>query len=283
MSQRPLLKCLLIAAMIVSGCTQRVQAQPVPSPLSIVSPPNDSFAAPGQTIQVKVTRAQNSDIEAVAVHAFDWTEPLQGSDPLTFSLTIPPTAPPGPVQLIAVDMTPRLTRGVGGMSAPIILNVTSASVSSLRPTRSMLRFKYPGAQTWLTVVGLSASGTPISLQNSDKLACSSLNATIAEIDSARSVTSRSAGSTEINCIYSNVDGSQAQVRIPVLVAALIPGDLNGNGRVDLEDLAIVQGVLNTPSNGRNDARDLNHDGKIDALDARVLSTLCTYPRCATHK
>jgi len=60
------------------------------------------------------------------------------------------------------------------------------------------------------------------------------------------------------------------------------GDLNGDGQVDKSDLNILMDALNTPANGPNDARDLNHDGVINALDARILVTLCTHPGCAVQ-
>jgi hypothetical protein len=70
--------------------------------------------------------------------------------------------------------------------------------------------------------------------------------------------------------------------VPLQVDQANRGDFNGDGKIDSDDLNIINNALNTPATGPNDARDLNHDGKIDALDARVLATLCTYPRCATH-
>jgi sugar lactone lactonase YvrE len=58
------------------------------------------------------------------------------------------------------------------------------------------------------------------------------------------------------------------------------GDVNGDGQVDKVDLGLIMEALNTPANGPNDPRDLNHDGVINLLDARILVTLCTYPGCA---
>ena len=59
------------------------------------------------------------------------------------------------------------------------------------------------------------------------------------------------------------------------------GDLDGDNDVDQDDLSILLKALNTLSTGPGDPRDLNADGKIDAVDARILTNLCSRPRCAT--
>jgi len=60
----------------------------------------------------------------------------------------------------------------------------------------------------------------------------------------------------------------------------IPGDLDGDGDVDKDDLSIVLDARNTPASGPDDPRDLDGDGLITGLDARMLVTLCTLPGCA---
>ena len=66
-----------------------------------------------------------------------------------------------------------------------------------------------------------------------------------------------------------------------LLPASFTGDLNGDGIIDLKDVAIIQRALNTAANRPYDARDRNNDGKIDALDVRLLTTQCRYERCAS--
>jgi hypothetical protein len=78
------------------------------------------------------------------------------------------------------------------------------------------------------------------------------------------------------------DGSAFSAPASVTLTVPILGDINGDGRVDSTDLAAIVAALNTPANGPNDIRDLNGDGTINALDSRILVTLCTQAGCATH-
>ena len=61
----------------------------------------------------------------------------------------------------------------------------------------------------------------------------------------------------------------------------VRGDLDGDRDVDLNDLAIIIVNRNKPASGPTDPRDLDKDGKITVLDARILTTLFTRPGGAT--
>jgi hypothetical protein len=89
------------------------------------------------------------------------------------------------------------------------------------------------------------------------------------------------GTTTVTCTARDGSGNQASGGFTVEIRAR-PGDIDRDGDVDLNDLNIVLVARNTPASGPDDSRDLNHDGTIDALDARILTTLCTRPRCATQ-
>ena len=75
------------------------------------------------------------------------------------------------------------------------------------------------------------------------------------------------------------DTGNYRVRLITGVASA-KGDFNGDGQVDSKDVALITAALNKPASGPNDPRELNHDGIINALDARILVTLCTHPGCA---
>lgn len=73
---------------------------------------------------------------------------------------------------------------------------------------------------------------------------------------------------------------------PILVAldlrrAPTPGDVDSDGDIDREDVALITAARNQPAAGPDDPRDVNSDGAIDVTDARLAATRCTRARCAT--
>lgn len=157
--------------------------------------------------------------------------------------------------------------------------VQNVGVTAIRATPSQIGLLAPGNQYTIAVVGTTAQGREPMLI--DNIVFSSGNPNIASVSADGTVTGQSAGSTKITASYSTgTDTLSASVN--VTVGGAIRGDLNNDGQVDIADVNYLNSILNTPANGPNDARDLNHDGVINALDARILVTLCTYPHCATH-
>ena len=59
----------------------------------------------------------------------------------------------------------------------------------------------------------------------------------------------------------------------------LPGDLNGDGDIDRDDIAIIRLHLNQSADECFDC-DIDGDGVITILDARKLVRLCTRLRCA---
>jgi hypothetical protein len=64
--------------------------------------------------------------------------------------------------------------------------------------------------------------------------------------------------------------------------ARLRGDLDVDGDVDRDDLTLLLVRRSTPATGSDDAADLDGDGVITSLDARILVTLCTRERCAVQ-
>ncbi|MGD8568086.1 MAG: carboxypeptidase regulatory-like domain-containing protein [Gammaproteobacteria bacterium] len=67
-------------------------------------------------------------------------------------------------------------------------------------------------------------------------------------------------------------------------AEVVPGDFDGDGDVDRDDLNILLQDRNSPvdESACGTACDLDGDGLITVLDARKLFLMCTRPRCATE-
>jgi hypothetical protein len=84
--------------------------------------------------------------------------------------------------------------------------------------------------------------------------------------------------------FSLTVGDGAAQSLPATVDISVPalGDIDGDGDVDRNDLNIVVAARNTPASGPNDLRDLDGNLRVDALDARRLTVLCSRPRCATQ-
>ena len=86
------------------------------------------------------------------------------------------------------------------------------------------------------------------------------------------------GTYTFSLVVSDASASSApsfvQIRVPIL------GDVNDDGQVDRNDIAIIVAARNTPANGPNDLRDVNGSGFIDVVDARLAATFCTHTNCA---
>jgi Dockerin type I domain/Bacterial Ig domain len=243
------------------------------SSLSITSPQDGTKVQPGSIVNVVVEAQAGLSIESVIVSGDGPINPAgaTGSSPFKLILQIPQNIAAGIYHLTALGV---MGPGKGVYSAPISIIVDEGDqISAIQADPRGLRFRFPGEMLGLRVIGTRSNGSLAFLTNSSKIAYSSANPEIASIDSEGHAIGRSAGKTTIIISYFN-----QTVRVSASIPKLIPGDLNGDGVVDKWDLAILQRYLNTRATCPTDARDLNHDGKIDALDARILVTLFTNPR-----
>lgn len=163
------------------------------------------------------------------------------------------------------------------MSAPISVVVQRPDMpTALSVHPSMIFLRYVGDTLPLTVFGTFSDGSVADVTQTTQLTVNSENASVAVAQNGI-VTAVNSGQTYIDLQYGSV-----VAKISVSVPTAIRGDLNGDGKVDKSDVAIITDARNTPANGPNDARDLNHDGIINVLDARIDATLCTYSGCATQ-
>lgn len=93
-------------------------------------------------------------------------------------------------------------------------------------------------------------------------------------------TAVSAGQYTFTLVAFDGAAGSAADSISVIVPPL--GDIDLDGDVDSADLTLLLARRNTAADHANDLRDLNASGRIDALDSRKLSLLCTRARCAVQ-
>ena len=64
-----------------------------------------------------------------------------------------------------------------------------------------------------------------------------------------------------------------EITLAPMVRPVVRGDIDGDGDIDATDLALVLAARNRPATGPGDARDLDRNGVINILDARILAAL----------
>ena len=113
---------------------------------------------------------------------------------------------------------------------------------------------------------------------------SSSNETVATIDQTGLLTAQGPGMTTIRAASATISCETTGTCATLTVLAQVIGDLDGDLDVDRDDLRVLLADRNNPVGGSACGApcDLNQDGLITALDARILVTLCTRPRCAVE-
>lgn len=244
--------------------------------LAVSLPTDGSTYHPGDTIAVTVINPSGGPVSlGTSVHGAQ-IDPLLFTDgPYNFSIQIPKGESAGNYFISAI--TPGANASNPG--ARIRLRIEpdiSAPNSTLTTGFTTTYFDFPGLTESIDDIYLSYGAVSTEVSNSSLLTSKVDDPTIASVNGVN-ITALAPGTTTVTL---SVGSASTMVKVVVDKGSGVRGDLNGDGVVDLSDLAILQSALNTKTATPNDPRDLNHDGKIDALDARVLTTLCTYPRCA---
>jgi hypothetical protein len=261
---------ILVTVCALSGSISLAQKT---TGLTITVPLNGTIVTPGQSLSIVVNTGTETYPSGVAIIGHD---PIGGAAPVIGSpaqlrLTIPENIASGSYAITAVAAN---ASGTVVSSPPVTIDVqrSDSPVSLSAPSPFELNFVGDSGST--SVTATFVGGVTLDLARSPQLGAISENPHVATMNGGV-VTATGPGRTNIDLQFGS-----ATAKFVVTVANSIRGDLNNDGEVDKDDLAIVTGSLNTPANGPDDARDLNHDGVINALDARILVTLCTHPNCA---
>jgi hypothetical protein len=272
LSTRVFLICASIAAVIPAYSWADDDA----TILLITSPPSETLVYSGQTLDVLVARPPGSKAKSVAlVGRGGYSDIKSGIDPLRFKLAIPLNAQPGRICIRAADATPNTQRDQILTSPPIWLIIERPdSLMNLAVDPLAILAEYPGVQISLTVTALSTDKSRVYLGQSSLVSFSSSDETVARVDKNGLVTAWEPGNANIVVTYTNpAPGAPLTVNVPISVPKAIPGDLDQDGKITVNDLSVLQQFIGTISLGPNDARDLNHDGKIDEKDVEIMKTL----------
>ncbi len=248
-----------------------------PAKLCIISPKNGTVVVPGETVSVVINLASGVTYPNGVTVAGGGTAAgsILTASPFHFNYTVPNDAPVGKLHLTAMGSSkPQQVE----FSAPITLYVErpdTPTVLSVVPFH--IQFSAPGDQQRLDIEGTFPNGNVLPLNHSSLTTISSTNPTVAYVDNRGFVTAMSAGNATIIIKYRD-----KEVNVRVNVPHTIPGDLNGDGIVDQEDINLVLAALGYSADKPFDARDINNDGVISMLDVKKLTLLCTYSHCASQ-
>jgi hypothetical protein len=251
-------------------------ATAAPAALVITSPRNGAIVTSGQPLAITVTIDPGALVHGIVIWAqypLGATGIETATGPTThFTLTIPSNTPPGQyaIRALSVD-SPSL------VSDPVNVIVERADLpTDLTIGLPGIIFGYVGQTLPLIIFAKFPNGMSTDVTQSTLLIIESENSKVAIVEHGMAMAMGS-GETVIRARY----GSIAKT-ISVSVPVYIRGDLNGDGKVDQSDLNVVLAAKGWAANGTNDARDLNHDGIINELDAEIVRGLCTHPGCASQ-
>lgn len=249
--------------------------------IQIIEPMTGIVVKPGQALTITVTRS-SANIKAVMLVGnllsgrSGFSEIKSGQDPLAFQITVPLDKRPGKYRIGAVDVTrERVRSGPQEISAPleVVVDIDSPILSvEVFPTKMELNFI--GDEDRIFASAQLPDGTRIAIDDAAETTYTSLNTAVAQVRGHGQLIGTGEGNTKIIVQY-----KMYKAGLDVIVPRRIRGDLNGDGRVSRDDLGILKLRLGALASVPNDARDLDHDGRIDQKDAEILASLCVNPDC----
>lgn len=275
----PLLCRISVAIYICIACASSALAQ---SGLQITTPRTGTVVVPGQQLFIGVeatSEFQSVGILGAIVQIISTSESSKLNlthRPFQVSLQIDPNATPGEYgfKVIGKNASSRIVE-----SPAVWIQVKdSVTYTQLNTTFRQIDLRYRGDNLKPDIVGVLGSGNMRALIDDPDLSCSIDDESIARVVGRCTIVATGYGRATLTMQHRSVSR-----QVPVSVQSLSTrGDFDADGDVDLDDIEVLRGYVGDSVQVAADDRDLNGDGKIDALDLRVLTTLCTRPRCATQ-
>ncbi|CAN7771299.1 dockerin type I repeat-containing protein [Pseudorhodoferax sp. LjRoot39] len=251
--------------------------------LVITQPSNGAVFRPGDTFQVSVS--QKAGMESFYFNKGVFLNSngpfvdsgLQSADPYLFTVTIPHSAKFGDFRISAVGArngtSPTYSKAIS-ITIDSSDSAGSGEIKNISVEPSEVYLNFPGETSILNIYGQAISGKrglPFS-----KISYSSNAPNIASIEPSGALVALAPGNAVFTISYKNF----AAIVNVVVAQQKLRGDFNGDDSIDVDDINYLNSYLNQSATGTQDARDLNGDGKINALDVRVLTTICSKSRCA---
>lgn len=260
-----------------------VQAEGNVPVLKITSPENGAVLVPGQQLQVKMEivgdSAKNYLDHVVSLDDMGLFESWQliAADPYVFQ------------GVVREDVWSARYRLVGSLESAAGQRFFSNSVlvSTAAPHANAYQFRhksvlvnFPGdvAENMVLGVGADKRTFDLPLDIAQTVQYSVADETIAKFLPTKGVVGVKAGETTLTA---KIDGHEMVSDI-VVRGSGIRGDISGDRVINSVDMLFIQAEVGQKATVPEDARDLNHDGKIDEADIKILTTLCTTPKCATE-
>ena len=254
--------------LLISGAAKADGLQILISPTTSISP--------GQSVSADL-RGSFDVVELGCDEPLQCTQVESSKDYTRWSIYAPVSIKPGPyyVQGVASSLANPAEPVLSARTSLTVPVGTLPKAISFDPPTGV--FGFMGDQKHFRVIATLQDDSTVDVSQAAELEIQ-IPATIKR--SGTTYTAVAAGDATVTAVLA-VGGRSISTTLVLAVPRSAVGDLNGDEKIDSDDLNMLLGFRNHPANGPNDARDLNRDGKIDALDARILTTLCTYPRCAS--